>query len=268
MRTSSRIAVVLAAGFFALLAFSQKAPAAGGSWVPSWSDELGIAPDKEPRMGQIVEKVMATVVDSTKLTALRFNKVKNGARVQMVNLGSTWWSVKVGEKIYFPALWDVKLLSTGQARVLVPEKKKPYGPRLPIVEQKAVTVPGNQAWTNTGLTLQPQDRVTVTATGQVCFSGGMAGSCIGPDGWDVNHFQADWPDDYGWAFDPIPEANHAALIGGVGDDLFFVGTSSLFWNKSGPLYLGINDCSFTGDFFNTGQFNAVVKVEREIVPKP
>jgi hypothetical protein len=268
MKTSSRMAIVFLAAASLLPIFSSGALAAGGSWAPSWSDGLGIRPDQEPQMGQIVETVMATVVDSTRLTALKFNKVKNGDRVQMVNLGSTWWSVKVGEKLYFPALWNVKLISTGQTQVLIPEKKKPYEPQLPVIEQKTVSVPGNQAWTSTGLTLRPQDRVSVTATGQVCFSGGLQGSCIGPEGWAVDRFQADWPDDYGWAFDPLPEANHAALIGGVGDDLFFIGSNSQFWNKSGPLYLGINDASLAGDFYNTGQFNATVKVEREIVPKP
>ena len=36
-------------------------------------------------------------------------------------------------------------------------------PKRPKIEQKAVRVPGNQAWTDTGLTLRPQDKITITA---------------------------------------------------------------------------------------------------------
>ena len=268
MKISGRMTIFMLAAVFALLAFSSQAPAAGGSWVPSWSGELGIKPDKEPQMGQIVETVMATVVDSTRLTALKFSKVRNGARVKMTNLGSTWWSIKVGEKSYFPALWDVKLLSTGQAKVLIPKKKKPYGPRLPVVEQKTVVVPGDQAWTNTGLMLQPQDRVTVMATGEVFFSNGDSDSRTDPNGWDRAAYQGDWPNDYLECDDPLMEENHAALIGKLDNTIFFVGGAKIFWNNLGILYLGINDCSFMNEPYNTGQFNAVVKVEREIAPKP
>ncbi len=31
---------------------------------------------------------------------------------------------------------------------------------------------------------------------------------------------------------------------------------------AGLLFLGINDCTFTGDFYNTGQFSVVIKIER------
>jgi hypothetical protein len=254
---------------FTVLALSSEAPAAGGSWVPCWSDELGIAPDKEPKMGQIVEKVMATVADSTGLTTLKFNKVKNGDRVEMTNLGSVWWSVKVGEKVYYPALWRVKLLSTGQIQVLVPRKKAPYGPMLPVMEQKVMAVSGNQAWTDTGLKLQPQDRVTVTASGQVCFNNTYSDDAwTGPEGWNQATFYDDWPNDYHQCDDPHEEFNHAALIGGVDGDVFLVGGQHTFWEKRGRLHLGINDCSLTGECSNSGQFDVVIRVERDIVPKP
>ena len=137
--------------------------------------------------------------------------------------------------------------------------------QVPPVTQKVIVIPGNKAWTNTGFTLQPRDRVTITATGTVYFSGGMAGSRVNPRGWDVSGYEADWPDDYGYCFDPLPTANHAALIGNVGSDVFLVGSKLVFWGADGFLYLGINDCSFTGPYYNTGQFTAVIKVERNVV---
>ena len=133
------------------------------------------------------------------------------------------------------------------------------------VEKAVVTVPGNQAWVNTGFRLRPQDRVTITATGTVWFSGDYPATGVDPTGWDVNTYEADWPDDYGWGFDPLPAANHAALIGNVGSEVAYVGTRLVFWGADGFLYLGINDCSFTGPFYNTGQFNAVVTVERGVI---
>ena len=78
-------------------------------------------------------------------------------------------------------------------------------------------------------------------------------------------------DQLGGGFDPLPAANHAALIGNVGSDVVYVGAKLMFWGADGFLYLGINDCSFTGPFSNTGQFGAVIKVERNAVtlkPRP
>jgi len=143
------------------------------------------------------------------------------------------------------------------------EKDKP---KLPKIEQKVVRVPGNQAWTDTGLTLRPQDKVTITASGRVCFAGDIPDGCVGPDGWGGN-YQADWPGDYSYCFDPLRTVNHAALIAGIENNNFFVGQNLTFKGKSGKLYLGINDCTFTGDYYNTGEFSAVVKVERDALPK-
>ena len=137
------------------------------------------------------------------------------------------------------------------------EKKKPKPPK---IEQKVVRIPGNQAWTDTGLILKPQDKVTVTASGRVCFAGDLSGGCCGPNGWEGN-YQADWPGDYSYCFDPLQNVNHAALIGGIGDYKFFIGQNLTFRGRSGRLYLGINDCSFDGAYYNSGEYPAVVKVE-------
>lgn len=142
--------------------------------------------------------------------------------------------------------------------IAVYAQKKPIRPK---VEKKVVVVKGNKAWTNTGLKVGPNDKVTITATGQVYFSGQLQGACVGPDGW-LGNYEEDWPDDYGYCFDPFPEINHAALIANIGSDDFFVGKNKAFSNKDGSLYLGINDCSFTGEYSNSGEFSAVIKIER------
>ena len=50
--------------------------------------------------------------------------------------------------------------------------------------------------------------------------------------------------------------------------MFFAGKNKVFAGKEGYLVLGINDCSFTGDFHNTGEFSVIVKIERNaLTPK-
>jgi hypothetical protein len=142
--------------------------------------------------------------------------------------------------------------------ITVYAQKKPVQPK---IEKKVVVVKGDKAWTNTGLRIGRNDRVTITATGQVCFSGQLQGACVGPDGWPGN-YEEDWPDDYGYCFDPLPDVNHAALVANIGNDNFFVGKTKAFTKKDGFLYLGINDCSFTGECSNSGEFSAVIKIER------
>ena len=137
-------------------------------------------------------------------------------------------------------------------------QKKPVRPK---IEKKVVVVKGNKDWTNTGLKVGSDDRVMITATGKVWFSDQLQGASVGPDGWPGN-YEEDWPDDYGYCFDPLPGVNHAALIANIGSDNFFVGKTKAFHNKEGFLYLGINDCTFTGEFSNSGEFSAVIMIER------
>jgi hypothetical protein len=154
------------------------------------------------------------------------------------------------------------LIMVSLVLIAAQEKK----PRPPQVEQKVVVVLGDQAWTDTGLTLKPQDRVTITASGKVCFSGNHPESCVGPEGWNRQDYERDWPGDYYHCNDPLPSVNHAALIGGIENNNFFVGKNLTFHGKRGQLFLGINDCSLTGEHSNTGEFSAVIKVERNAVP--
>lgn len=139
-------------------------------------------------------------------------------------------------------------------------------PKVPKIEQKVIRVPGNQAWTDSGFTLKPEDRVTITASGRVCFAGEITTGCVGPDGWEGN-YQTDWPGDYSYCFDPLPAVNHAAFIGGIEGNNFLIGQNLTFQGKTGRLYIGINDCSFTEQYYNTGEFTAIIKVEHNAVRK-
>jgi hypothetical protein len=131
------------------------------------------------------------------------------------------------------------------------------------VEEKIVVVKGTDDWKNTRIRLYPKDKVTIRATGKVCFDLATCnGSTVDADGWDWNNYPADWPDNFGYCFDPLRQVNHAALIGNVGSDDFFVGKNAAFTGKDGFLYLGINDCSLTGGPANSGQYEVFIKVTR------
>jgi hypothetical protein len=135
-------------------------------------------------------------------------------------------------------------------------------PQRPKEEEKVLLVPGNQNLTATGFTLHDKDRVTLKAAGNVYFSNGHALSKVDPEGWGRSNYAADWPDDANFCDDPLTDENHAALTAEVGGELFPVGKEATFLGKAGLFYLGINDCTFTGEFYNTGQFSVIVKIER------
>ncbi|HDR50428.1 MAG TPA: hypothetical protein ENN90_02240 [Mariniphaga anaerophila] len=135
------------------------------------------------------------------------------------------------------------------------------------IDQAVVVIPGNVPWKNTGIVLQPNDKIELKATGQVCFSGDDPDSCVDPEGWPRKHYWQDWPGDWGYCDDPVGgeysgHEGHAGLIAKVGSDIFFVGKGKTIGGKKGALSMGINDCTFTGDYSNSGQFSVVIKVTR------
>jgi hypothetical protein len=135
------------------------------------------------------------------------------------------------------------------------------------IDQVVVVIPGNVSWKNTGIVVQPNDKVEFKATGQVCFSGDEPDACVGPEGYPRDYYYQDFPGDWGHCGDPVGGdfsglEGHAGLIAKVGSDIFFVGKGKTIGGKKGSLSIGINDCSFTGDYSNSGQFSVVIKVTR------
>lgn len=128
-------------------------------------------------------------------------------------------------------------------------------------ERKIYRVPGNAAWTATGIVLRDKDRVKISASGKVCFSDGQAASCQGPEGKSRAQYPNEFPADAKYCNDPLPQANHATLIARVGNQVFAVGPAQEFSGRAGALGLGINDCTFAGDLYNTGEFTVAVVVE-------
>ena len=133
------------------------------------------------------------------------------------------------------------------------------------VEQKIIRILGDNDWLDTGFVLKPSDRVTIKAIGEVCFSNGEKSSGVTPDGYNREHYESDYAtSDYNYCGDPIENrtCGHAALIGKDAKGMFFLGKSNLISGKKGKFYIGINDCSFKIEYYNTGEFSVVIKVVR------
>lgn len=168
----------------------------------------------------------------------------------------------------------VRVLSFGSVAVVLAfgltlTAQAPPAKKVPV-EQRLVTVPGDQPWVDVNVEINPRDRVTVTATGRVCFSGSDQIGCVSPDGYSRAKYQGgDFPADLAYCDDPMMDAGHGALIASVDNENVVIGSKLVFSGKSGTLRLGINDCTFTTTdppIGNSGRFNATVKIERDAIP--
>jgi hypothetical protein len=115
------------------------------------------------------------------------------------------------------------------------------------LREREVTVNAAQPWTDTGVSVRPNQTIFFEATGRVRWGPGRQD---GPDG------ERNSPRN---AARPIPNRPAGALIGRVGDtdEYFFIGsdTGPVRLRGGGRLYLGIND-DFLQD--NSGSFRVVV----------
>lgn len=136
------------------------------------------------------------------------------------------------------------------------QKKPPAN----IVE-KMIVIQGDEGWLNTGIKVGSKDKVTIKAEGTVYFSDGTTLSDVNPGGMPQDVYARDWEFDAQYCNDPMPQTNHAALIGNLGNEDFLIGKKTAFSDKQGVLYLGINDCTLKDKFYNTGKFEVYIKVE-------
>lgn len=123
-----------------------------------------------------------------------------------------------------------------------------------------VSVPGKEAWTDTGLEVWVGQEISFQATGRITLQVGNPDADCGPAGYNLQTVQQ-----------PLPEENLGALIGKVvisvtvtvdeetGEEkkeevarVFFIGAEkSLEMPAAGRLFLGINE-NVVGD--NAGEF--------------
>jgi hypothetical protein len=108
-------------------------------------------------------------------------------------------------------------------------------------------VPGNQRWTDTGITVRRGDTVTFNATGQVQFSANASDTAT-----SVGASSGQRPSG------PLANVPVGALIGRVGPvAVFAIGNqTSLQMPADGRLFLGVNDDQVAD---NKGEFTVDVR---------
>jgi hypothetical protein len=113
------------------------------------------------------------------------------------------------------------------------------------MRERQVTVSADVDWNDAGIDVRAGQTVYFEATGQVRWGRDRRD---GPAGERNSHSNPNRP---------MPNRNAAALIGKIGNDLFFIGDDSgaIRVRNSGRLYLGINDDVLTD---NSGNFRVVV----------
>jgi hypothetical protein len=137
------------------------------------------------------------------------------------------------------------------------------------VETRTVVIPGNAAWTDTGIEVIQGQEVEFAAEGTLSLQKGNPQAECGPEGYDLRTLQQ-----------PLPDRNLGALIGKVviavtvikdaktgqektdeAAEFFYIGARSLVeMPAKGRLFLGINELVI-GD--NAGEFTVTVVTGRE-----
>jgi len=125
-----------------------------------------------------------------------------------------------------------------------PPSPAPSAPAAKQLQSKEFTLEGSSIWTDTGIALEPGQRIVVTAEGQLRYSDAKADN--GPEGLTRGFKDL-------IRILPFNDAGRGALIGRIGDpDIaqpFLLGTKKdVVAPISGRLFLGINQASYdTGD---------------------
>jgi hypothetical protein len=113
------------------------------------------------------------------------------------------------------------------------------------MRERTAVVQANTAWSDTGVDVRAGQTVFFEAQGRIRW---------GRDRQDGPGGERNSPDTPNR---PMGNRNAAALIGKIGNDLFFIGddTGAIRVRNSGRLYLGVNDDVLTD---NSGSFRVVV----------
>src|SRR5262245_48116942 len=181
---------------------------------------------------------------------LRNGQSQAGTFVNMIGGNTLVWRNQAGDQQQY-ALTDVKRVFLNPEAARTTFNYRGTGATANAVGTAgtapagAVQVPGNQAWTDSGLTVQRGDRVQFNTSGQIAFAQGQS---AGPDGSEAARRGT-----Y-----PVPAAPVGALIGRIGTGApFGIGSQSqpIAMPASVRLMLGVNDDEL-GD--NSGAFTVVV----------
>jgi hypothetical protein len=201
--------------------------------------------------GKPQESELAQLPGSGHFLFLRDGTSQPGHFVNMIGGDTLIWENQAGQRQQY-AIHDVKrvYLNPQSARTVF----NYTGPTTNAVgtsgqaSGSSIHVQANQAWTDTGLTVNQGDRVVFQASGQITWDQ-RAGLTATPDGNGTER-RTGLPD---------PKSPVGALIGRIGTSApFGIGTQTqpLVMPASGRLMLGVNDTELSD---NSGFFTVVVR---------
>ena len=109
---------------------------------------------------------------------------------------------------------------------------------LPAAKEIEVLIAANQGWQDTGVELQPGERILIEY---------ISGKATDGDVAIIDGSGIDYTCGHSGCCEPLPEARRSSLIGRVGridDEIFSVGNGiEITVDKKGNLFLRINDCN-------------------------
>ena len=169
--------------------------------------------------------------------------------------------VKIGEGEAFYAGKSITFTATESGRIFLGVNDTDVGNNKgefiaqvtiakPVPESSGgIKVPGNKAWTGTGVIFGKGRKLKIAASGEVLPNGvvksGPEGVTDRPD-WDV--------------YCVVKSKGHAGLIARIGNGLpFYVGNSFEYvTDEPGELFLGVNDTDIGN---NKGEFSVILYIE-------
>ncbi len=158
-----------------------------------------------------------------------------------------WMRMPADGELYLGINDDYFQDNRGSYSVTVEGQNDTVGTSGQTIQPKTVSVPGNQAWTPTGITVTQGQTLSFNASGQVGWAQG-ASNVTGPDG-NNSATNAQYP---------VPNKGVGALIGRVGPNgqPFAIGSQGrVTMPASGELFLGVNDNYLTD---NRGSFTVQI----------
>lgn len=112
-----------------------------------------------------------------------------------------------------------------------------------------IELPANQGWSNTGIRFQARQVFQIAYLSGQVRDGNAAVADASGSGYVCGH---------AGCCEPLPEVPRDALIGRIGEEVFYVGNGGAFAAaESGPLYLRINDCD-EGLYDNQGSLRLII----------
>jgi hypothetical protein len=185
------------------------------------------------------------------MLVMRDGSTQQGRFLNLIGGDTLVWDNQTGQRQQY-AIRDVSrvYLNPQSARAVFNYRGRPGGAVATagsLAGGTPVRVDANQAWTDTGITVNAGDRVVFQASGTIQF-GRAAGQTATPDGNPAER-RATYPD---------PSVPVGALIGRIGNSApFGIGmqTQPLAMPASGRLMLGVNDNELAD---NSGFYTVVV----------